>query len=165
MQKHAEPQRNPGIGEQERHQGKARSGRVGADEPGYGRPAGQRPGQAGERKPNPKGPQYEEGGQYPGPRRSAEADAAGSTEHRPIINGDARVGEIVREQLRHSGYDVSAVTVDVHQGCVRLDGMVPDGRTRHGVQSCADSCVGVRGVENHTRVGQLDGAAASAARH
>ncbi|OZI74811.1 BON domain-containing protein [Bordetella genomosp. 12] len=163
MHKHSAAQRDPGIGEQARDQGKAKSGRVGAQEPGYGKPSGQKPAGKGQQKPNPNGPQYEEGGQYPGPRPGSSRQASAQPERREVISGDLRVGEIVREQLRHSGYDVSAVTVDVHQGCVRLDGMVPDGRTRHGVQSCADSCVGVRGVENHTRVSEAS--RTGAARH
>lgn len=168
----------PGLSAQARSDGKAASGRVGAQEPGYGRPPGECPPELGYGQPNRHGPEYEEGGRYPGarlddspgvraldenlPLRSRSADPGQGSYggffgenpagQRQVIDGDARVGEIVREQLRHSGYDVSQVSVDVHQGCVRLDGVVPDGRTRHGVEHCADTCVGVRNVENHTRV-------------
>ncbi|MBB1593032.1 hypothetical protein [Achromobacter sp. UMC46] len=44
-----------------------RSGQFGADKPGFGKPppAANRP---ADKKPNTKGPEYEEGGQYPGKR-------------------------------------------------------------------------------------------------
>ncbi len=41
------------------------SGQFGADKPGNDAPAAKRP---SDRKPNSKGPEYEEGGQYPGKR-------------------------------------------------------------------------------------------------
>ncbi|MGE8685980.1 MAG: hypothetical protein ACN6PJ_02515 [Achromobacter sp.] len=44
-----------------------RSGQFGADKPGFGKPP-RRPERAADRKPNDKGPEYEEGGQYPGKR-------------------------------------------------------------------------------------------------
>ncbi|SSW66914.1 hypothetical protein [Achromobacter agilis] len=43
-----------------------RSGQFGADKPAFGKPPP--PGRASDRKPNEKGPEYEEGGQYPGKR-------------------------------------------------------------------------------------------------
>lgn len=44
-----------------------RSGQFGADQPGFGKkpPAAKRP---ADTKPNTKGPEFEEGGQYPGKR-------------------------------------------------------------------------------------------------
>jgi len=44
-----------------------RSGQFGADKPGFGK-APAHPGRASDKKHNEKGPEYEEGGQYPGKR-------------------------------------------------------------------------------------------------
>ena len=44
-----------------------RSGQFGADKPGFGEPP-PRPGRTADKKHNDKGPEYEEGGQYPGKR-------------------------------------------------------------------------------------------------
>lgn len=46
------------------------SGRWGAEEPDYGRPYGERPNRATGGQPNRRGPQYEQGGPYPGTRRA-----------------------------------------------------------------------------------------------
>ncbi|RAP65349.1 hypothetical protein A6B37_05195 [Achromobacter sp. HZ01] len=44
-----------------------RSGKLGADKPGFGKlPA--HPARPADKKPNEKGPEFEEGGQYPGKR-------------------------------------------------------------------------------------------------
>ncbi|MCJ9708129.1 BON domain-containing protein [Bordetella hinzii] len=51
-----------------RWQASARSGRWGAEEPGYGRQWPERPPEYGYDRPNRHGPQYEEGGRYPGSR-------------------------------------------------------------------------------------------------
>lgn len=48
------------------------SGRWGADEPDYGRPRGERPEPEPHTGPNRHGPQYEEGGRYPGTRQGNE---------------------------------------------------------------------------------------------
>lgn len=122
-----------------REQGKAHSGRVGAQEPGYGKSGKVKP---TDKKPNSQGPQYEEGGRYPG-TREAGADADDS---------DARMAARVLDHLANSGYDVSDVSVSVIRGFARLDGSVPDERTRHEVERSAGSCCGVRDVENHMRV-------------
>ncbi len=58
----------PGLSAQARNDGKAASGRVGAQEPGYGRPPGECPPELGYGQPNRHGPEYEEGGRYPGAR-------------------------------------------------------------------------------------------------
>jgi len=57
-----------------------RSGRWGAEEPPYGRPAGERPNSGQGGRPNPRGPEYEQGGRYPGAREPGEGrSAAGET--------------------------------------------------------------------------------------
>ncbi|MFF7056355.1 hypothetical protein ACFY89_06730 [Achromobacter spanius] len=45
------------------------SGQFGADKPGYGE-AAQPAKRPADKKPNTKGPEFEEGGQYPGTRRA-----------------------------------------------------------------------------------------------
>ncbi|CAB3711541.1 MAG: hypothetical protein J0I68_08750 [Achromobacter sp.] len=44
-----------------------RSGQFGADEPG--REAAPKPERGADKRPHPNGPEYEEGGQYPGTRK------------------------------------------------------------------------------------------------
>jgi len=54
-----------------REQQTRQSGRWGGEEPSYGRPYGERPeAPAGRGRPNRRGPQYEQGGQYPGTRET-----------------------------------------------------------------------------------------------
>lgn len=51
------------------------SGRWGSEEPSYGRPYGDRPGEpAGRGHPHQRGPQYEQGGQYPGTRAASPSE-------------------------------------------------------------------------------------------
>lgn len=45
-----------------------RSGQFGADKPGYGKTPS-KPERPADKAPNTKGPEYEEGGQYPGKRQ------------------------------------------------------------------------------------------------
>ena len=61
------------------------SGRWGADEPDYGRPQGKRPEPEPKSGPNRKGPQYEEGGRYPGTREV--------NEHTPVRSRSADPGQ------------------------------------------------------------------------
>src|SRR5690606_16803613 len=68
------PRRDSGDERDDAHQYRRehytrQSGRWGAEEPPYGRRYGERPQeQAGTGRPNRRGPQYEQGGQYPGTR-------------------------------------------------------------------------------------------------
>jgi len=48
-----------------------RSGQFGTDKPDFGKPPAA-PRRESDRKPNDKGAEYEEGGQYPGKRRGTE---------------------------------------------------------------------------------------------
>lgn len=61
------------------------SGRWGAEEPDYGRPPSQRPNPEPRSGPNRKGPQYEEGGRYPGTRET--------NEHTPLRSRSADPGQ------------------------------------------------------------------------
>lgn len=59
------------------------AGQFGADEAGYGRPAAERPQPHVGGEPNDKGPQYEEGGRYPGTRETAEGESIKSRSDDP----------------------------------------------------------------------------------
>ncbi|WP_368643243.1 BON domain-containing protein [Castellaniella ginsengisoli] len=65
---------------------------------------------------------------------------------------DERVREHVCEHLSGSGLDVRDVEVQVKDGQVTLQGQVPDRRTKHAVEDCADDCAGVKDVENRLKV-------------
>ncbi|WP_063580840.1 BON domain-containing protein [Achromobacter ruhlandii] len=77
---------------------------------------------------------------------------AGRTDPKGYVRSDERVREIVCEYLAHSGLDVSDVSVDVADGCVTLTGTVADRRAKHRIEDCADSCAGVRDVDNRIRI-------------
>ncbi|MDM9557684.1 MULTISPECIES: BON domain-containing protein [Bordetella] len=217
------PRRDSGDERDDAHQYRRehytrQSGRWGAEEPPYGRRYGERPQeQAGTGRPNRRGPQYEQGGQYPGTRatgpfeglRSRSADPGQSSyggfrdedprwqrqqldygdepsygefegqshdwnygerrgdpygwQGQPrsksqritpkgYVRSDERVREDLCERLSHSGLDVSDVSVDVSDGVVALEGTVPDRRTKHAIEDCADDCLGVTDIQNRIRV-------------
>jgi hypothetical protein len=128
--------------------------------------SGQRPPGAGYGRSNPDGPQYEQGGRYPGTRPYGDRQWAGSEwagrderygrrqsyDPKGYTRSDERVREHVCEHLSRSGLDVRNVEVKVKDGQVMLEGHVPDRRTKHEVEDCADDCVGVRDVENRLRI-------------
>ncbi|MCD0504438.1 BON domain-containing protein [Bordetella petrii] len=187
------------------------SGRWGADEPSYGRSYGDRPAPSVGGRPNRGGPQYEQGGQYPGTRpagrnealRSRSADPGQSSyggfygedprwqrqqldysepssydDHgapryagsgpqgwqdpalarsqritpKGYVRSDERVREDLCERLSRSGLDVSDVSVDVSDSTVTLEGTVPNRRTKHAIEDCADDCLGVSDIQNRIRV-------------
>lgn len=68
------------------------------------------------------------------------------------MRSDERVREDLCERLSHSGLDVSDVSVDVSDGVVALEGTVPDRRTKHAIEDCADDCLGVTDIQNRIRV-------------
>jgi hypothetical protein len=59
------------------------TGRMGADESDFGRPRGDRPETEPKGEPNEKGPQYEEGGRYPGTRDMSEGESVKSRSDDP----------------------------------------------------------------------------------
>lgn len=66
---------------------------------------------------------------------------------------DERIKEAVCERLSEDpSIDVSEVSVDVKDGCVTFQGTVPERRMRHTIEDLADSCWGVKEVENQVRV-------------
>lgn len=74
------------------------------------------------------------------------------TDPKGYTRSDERVRENVCEHLAHSGLDVSDVSVAVADGCVTLEGTVPDRRTKHRIEDCTDACAGVQDVDNRIRV-------------
>ncbi|HET8598482.1 MAG TPA: BON domain-containing protein [Castellaniella sp.] len=87
-----------------------------------------------------------QGGMHQHSGRQSRMDPKGYT------RSDERVREHVCEHLGDSGLDVRDVEVTVKDGMVTLQGNVPDRRTKHAVEDCADSCVGVKDVENRLKV-------------
>nr|WP_089340561.1 BON domain-containing protein [Burkholderia singularis] len=66
---------------------------------------------------------------------------------------DERICEDVCERLtRAFDIDVSDVSVQVRDARVELDGTVPARWMKHGIEDIADSCMGVRDVDNRVRV-------------
>lgn len=70
-----------------------------------------------------------------------------------FVRSDERIREAVCERLsEEDSVDISEVSVDVKEGCVTLEGSVPERRMRHTIEDIADSCWGVKDVENRVRV-------------
>lgn len=70
-----------------------------------------------------------------------------------FVRSDERIREAVCERLFDQEWiDVSDVSVQVSDGCVRLEGTVAERRMKHAIEDIADSCLGVRDVDNRIRV-------------
>jgi hypothetical protein len=66
---------------------------------------------------------------------------------------DERIREDVCEALMSAVHlDASDVTVDVGEGVVTLQGIVPERRMKHAIEDIAAGCRGVSDVENRIRV-------------
>jgi hypothetical protein len=66
---------------------------------------------------------------------------------------DDRVTEDICEHLMNmDDIDASDVTVQVHDGCVKLEGSVPERSMRYEIEDIAATTLGVTDVENHIRV-------------
>ncbi|MBS1189723.1 MAG: hypothetical protein H6R10_1515 [Rhodocyclaceae bacterium] len=66
---------------------------------------------------------------------------------------DERIRELICEILVQRSYiDASDVSVEVNLGRVILEGTVPQRRMKHEIEDVADSCWGVKDVENRIRV-------------
>lgn len=66
---------------------------------------------------------------------------------------DERIADDISEQLwRAEHIDSSEVAVAVENGMVKLSGTVPERWMRHGIEDVADSCMGVKDIENNVRV-------------
>jgi len=91
------------------------------------------------------------------PSRFGSAAERDAMRHRQGPKGytrsDERIREDVCERLAHAlDIDVSDVSVQVHDGCVELDGTVPSRWMKHDIEDIADGCMSVRDVENRVRV-------------
>lgn len=74
---------------------------------------------------------------------------------RGYTRSDERIREFICERLTQlHQLDVSDVGVSVTDGRVMLDGTVPERYMKYRIEDTADSCWGVRDVENHIRVQQ-----------
>lgn len=97
-----------------------------ADEAGFGDPGGARHGDIARDRQGPKG----------------------------YSRSDERIREFICERLaQQSRLDVSDVSISVNNGCVTLEGTVPERRMKHAIEDAADNCWGVKEVENRLRVG------------
>lgn len=66
---------------------------------------------------------------------------------------DERIADDISEHLwRAEHIDSSEVTVAVENGVVKLSGTVPERWMRHEIEDVADSCMGVKDIENNVRV-------------
>lgn len=66
---------------------------------------------------------------------------------------DERIKEEISERLwRAEHIDSSEVTIAVKDGVVTLTGTVPERWMRHDIEDVADSCMGVKDIENNVRV-------------
>lgn len=63
---------------------------------------------------------------------------------------DERLRELICERLlQEQMVDVSNVSVEVKDGCVTLEGTVPERQMRHVIEDTVDCCWGVQDIENH----------------
>ncbi|WP_211166110.1 BON domain-containing protein [Azoarcus sp. TTM-91] len=77
---------------------------------------------------------------------------------RGYVRSDERIREFICERLaQHHRLDVSDVGVEVSNGCVTLEGTVPERSMKYAIEETADNCWGVRDVENHIRVAPRGG--------
>ncbi len=66
---------------------------------------------------------------------------------------DERIREDLCERIMQTGHiDSSEVTVDVKGGQVLLEGTMPERWMKHTIENLADSCPGVKDIENKIRV-------------
>lgn len=90
------------------------------------------------------------GAPYPGPYGRPGGERRGPKDY---VRSDERIREAVCERLFDQEWiDVSDVSVQVNEGCVLLEGTVAERRMKHAVEDIADSCLGVRDVDNRIRV-------------
>ena len=67
---------------------------------------------------------------------------------------DERIREFICERLtQHHDLDVHDVSVEVRDGCVTLEGTVPERRMKYQIEDAADHTWGVKDVDNRLRVG------------
>lgn len=68
---------------------------------------------------------------------------------------DDRIKEDICERLMSHPYaDASDVSIEVNGGIVTLEGSVKARHIKHEIENVAESCMGVKDIENHIRVAQ-----------
>jgi hypothetical protein len=69
------------------------------------------------------------------------------------VRSDDRIKDDICERLYHShDMDVAAVTVNVSEGVVVLEGSVSERGQKHRIEDICEQCIGVKDVENRIRV-------------
>ncbi len=69
------------------------------------------------------------------------------------VRSDERIKDDVCERLcQHQGIDVGDVSVEVSNGCVKLDGSVSSRDMKHRIEDIVDDCIGVQEVDNRLSV-------------
>jgi Predicted periplasmic or secreted lipoprotein len=75
---------------------------------------------------------------------------------------DERIREDICERLMSHPYaDASEVTISVKEGLVTLEGKVVDRPIKYEIENVAESCLGVKDVENRIRVDAQSGQSGS----
>jgi hypothetical protein len=108
------------------------------------------------------GPGWESPGYGPGEYVAGEAGGALRPRHiyryppgpKGYQRSDERIREDICDRLMRAAnhIDASEVTVEVTGGKVVLEGTVPARRMKHVIEDLADSCLGVKDIENRIRV-------------
>jgi len=77
---------------------------------------------------------------------------------------DERIHDDVCEAITRDPYiDATDMAVRVKDGVVTLEGEAPSRQMKHRAEDCADSCSGVKDVENHLRVSPPEASASRTA--
>jgi hypothetical protein len=58
--------------------------------------------------------------------------------------------------MNHPYVDASEVTIEVKNGNVTLEGTVTERRMKHEIEDIAESCMGVKDIDNKIRVSRGD---------
>ena len=96
-------------------------------------------------------------GGYSGVPATEQNRAAPRRVPRSYRRSDERIAEDLCERLAaHAYVDASEVSVAVRDGCVLLEGTVPQRRMKHTIEDLAADCPGVQEVENRSRVARTD---------
>ena len=67
-------------------------------------------------------------------------------------HSDERIKDEVWARLCSSGVELQELRVEVRQGCVQLQGSVPQRAMKHRIEDIVDGAIGVRDIDNRIRV-------------
>ncbi|MGA0588675.1 BON domain-containing protein [Dyella sp. KRB-257] len=96
---------------------------------------------------------YGDGGQSVAQERQQRHDRFRGQGPKGYRRTDERIHEDVCEALAHDPHvDASEMEVKVKDGVVTLEGEIPSRHMKHRAENCADSCSGVKDVDNRLRV-------------